>query len=42
MQAALAANGDAPLLWWLMVDYAVPEENLALAHQVWLEAVGNA
>lgn len=42
MKVALAANGDAPFLWWLMVDYGAAEDKLAFAHQVWLEATGNA
>jgi hypothetical protein len=37
MNAALKANGDAPLIWWLSIDHSTPEDNLNLAHRIWLE-----
>lgn len=40
MRTALAVNENAPLIWWLAIDDVVPEENVKLAHQIWLEREG--
>ena len=37
MRAALEANGDAPLIWWIMIDHGTPEDHLNLVQRIWQE-----